>query len=286
MSIQPDKFLLPEADGLPTRTSGEYVVRKLRALSRYIEKFTTSMREKKWRALRYIDLQAGPGKNHVDGHTYFLGSPLLALHSRFQFTDYIFNEKDKILLSALQQRSAQHPLYSKIRFFQEDMNTLVSEVCAEIEAQDKKYLPGQWPSLNFAFLDPEGLELAWTTVESLAQIKRMDLMINFSTSGLIRNAPNAPSDSVLDRFFGTQDWREHYKAQKSAAENRRALIDFYLSRLEPFGYVPFEKETEIVVKNANNAQLYTLIFASKNQLGNDFWEEIVRIIDDPRLPGF
>ena len=56
---------------------------------------------------------------------------------------------------------------------------------------------------------------------------------------------------------------------------RRELIDFYLSRLKEMGYVetkPEEKE----FKNQRNVQIYTMIFASKNDLGLKFWNGAIQ----------
>ncbi len=53
-----------------------------------------------------------------------------------------------------------------------DCNELVGQIVARIQ-------PGDRRSLNLAFLDPEGMELHWATVEQLARLRRMDLIINY-----------------------------------------------------------------------------------------------------------
>ena len=81
-----NKYLANEDDGLLTRESQDYAKDKLTILKGYLGRFTTSMKDKDWRALNYIDLQAGPGKNRFSpSGDIMLGSPLLALTTRFPF---------------------------------------------------------------------------------------------------------------------------------------------------------------------------------------------------------
>jgi len=84
------RYLEPQDDGLLTRSSGSWAVSKLDYLARYIDVFETSMRQK-WAIRNYIDLMAGPGKDRVrDSGAILLGSPLLALVTRYPFTGYFF----------------------------------------------------------------------------------------------------------------------------------------------------------------------------------------------------
>ena len=63
---------------------------------------------------------------------------------------------------------------------------------------------------------------------------------------------------------------------------RRTLIDFYLSRLNDMGYVKTVPQ-EKVFKNQRNVQIYTMIFASKNDLGIRFWNGAVQEVRQPPL---
>jgi three-Cys-motif partner protein len=283
-----EKYLLPEPDGLPTRTSQEYVYYKLNALATYLRITNTAMREK-WPERYYIDLQAGPGKNEV-GSSVVLGSPLIALTADFPATQFRFNELDPGLKDTLEQRVSASPLQNRVRVYQADVNEIVHEVCKEISEKDRQAKASrQWSTLNIALLDPEGLELRWSTVEALAKMNRMDLIINFSTSGLVRNI-GARNFEVVDLFFGTDQWKQIDKPGSSPVIRRRVLIDFYLQRLEKFGYHididPNLGGDDIAVSNSKNSQVYSLIFASKDELGDKFWRKAARSTKPPRLPGF
>jgi three-Cys-motif partner protein len=282
-----DKFLLPEDDGLPTRPSQRYARDKLRAVETYIKIVNTAMREKPWRDRYYIDLFAGPGKNKI-GDSVELGSPLIALVDKHGFTKYRFNEEKQEIYNALQKRVEVSPRKDSARIYQRDANQVVDEICTEIEARNTEYIEGVWwHAFNIAFLDPEGLELHWTTVERLAQITKMDLIINFSTSGILRSL-GAHEYQVLDRFFGTKEWRTAYVDTDDATAKRRKFIDFYLGRLQRFGYyTDIDDNYGIPFKNSKNVQVYSLIFACKDELGYKLWREGVKSSSQKRrLPGF
>ncbi len=292
MQTFPDKFLLPDADGLPILESQAHTLYKLRQIAFYMEMFNTALKKQNWIDRYYIDLYAGPGKNQIDQQIY-LGSPLLALTSVTPFTQYRFNEKDADRNAALQQRANASSLNSMVKTYQFDANEIVKAICEEITQRDAlSKLRNKWPTCNLAVLDPFGLELEWSTVERLARIRRMDLIINFSTNGLIRNADqavNSQQDTIVDRFFGTRAWRDKYDPSASPTVKRRGWIDFYQERLQHFGYEikldPDFGGAEITVKNKKNAQIYSLIFASKHPLGNTLWKGAAKDANQPRLPG-
>lgn len=279
-------YLRPVDDGLPMRDSGDYAKDKLKILEAYIHRFIVAMRGKQWRAINYIDLQAGPGKNIFRGSgDIMLGSPLIALQAKKHFDNYWFVEMGDEEFQALETRVLVSDRASDVHLLHGDCNVKIDTIIARLDAIDKEYIEGWWPSLNLAFLDPEGLEINWSTVEKLGRISRMDLMLNFSTSGFTRNADLQfeKEETRLDSFFGTPEWREVYEPVRSKDNSvvRRTMIDFYRERLNQLGYVN-QQVREKVFKNRRNVQIYTLIFASKHKLGNKFWNQA---IDDnrPRL---
>ena len=284
-----DKYLLPEDDGLHARESGEWVKEKLFYVQRYIDIFETAMRQKSWRRRVYIDLFSGPGKCIVRGtNEYLLGSPLLALGTQYPFTDYYFGDLEAQNIDCLLERSrgskvAQNHIHPLIG----DANQKVKEVVKDIEQSDKPFIQGVGPGLNLAFLDPQGLELEWTTIEALGKMKTMDLIIHYSQSGLTRNLEKyyeSEQETVIDRFFGDRDWRKVYKGALLKRESvgvHRKLIDYYKAKLGPLGYIVIndQKHTvnEPLIRNTEtNAPLYRLIFASKHSLGNKIWNEVTK----------
>jgi three-Cys-motif partner protein len=184
-----DKYLLPEDDGLPARVFGAWTTEKLDYVRRYIYMFETSMREKPWRQRSYIDLFAGTGKYRAEVNgDVLLGSTLLALTTEYPFTHYYFAECDPENMKVLKQRCQF--VKQKVRFYDGDANQAVKEIVNDIISVDKQKNPNQWSSLNLAFLDPDGLELEWKTVETLAKVRKMDLIIYYSQFGLNLNLKN------------------------------------------------------------------------------------------------
>lgn len=281
-------YLRDEADELPTRDSQYYAKDKLTILKGYMARFTTAMKDKPWRALNYVDLQAGPGKNEFSpSEDVMLGSPLLALTTRFSYDNLFLVEMGIDEFNALDTRVGASERDSRVMLYNEDCNLAVDTVVERIGQIDREFIDGIWPCLNLAFLDPEGLEIEWQTVKKLASLQRMDLIINFSTSGITRNARLAVDNedfTTVDRFFGTRNWRSVYERARSggSAAVRRALIDFYLSRLQDMGYVETKRQ-EKEFKNQRNVQIYTMIFASKDDLGIKFWNGAVEEVRQPRL---
>ncbi|MBN1979044.1 MAG: three-Cys-motif partner protein TcmP [Anaerolineae bacterium] len=238
--------------------------------------FETSMR-KKWTRRHYIDLFAGPGKCVCrKTGTVYLGSPLLALTTKYPFTDYVFVDSDPENIVALQERGEALSASARIQFIVDDANRVAEEIVQRLHRA---------PSLNLAFLDPDGLEeLRWKTVATLAKIERLDLIIHYSQMGLTRTMPQAyesEGETIVDSFFGDREWRKIYGeyCRKEESFLHRQLMDHYKSKLKELGYKETYRDDEVgaepLMRNEKNAPLYRLLFASKHPLGLKFWEKVI-----------
>jgi three-Cys-motif partner protein len=275
-----DTYLQPQSDDLEMRSVKSWAAEKLDYLTRYLAMFTISMRGKSWRALNYIDLFAGPGKCREENGTVSLGSPLLALTAPKPFDHYFFVDLDTKNIEALRQRCQSSPYADRIQYFVEDCNVVVQHIVEGIQYEDSCYLPGRWPCLNLAFLDPEGLEVRWETIRTLAQ-SRTDLIIHYSQMGLQRYMPIVVDDSgdtIIDRFFGDRTWRDIYHHYAGTPRAYSELLRFYKQNLSALGYAEVKSEDEVwrvpLMRNTKNAPLYRLIFASKHPLGEKLWREV------------
>lgn len=279
-----DPYLLSEDDGLPARTFGKWTTAKIDYLQRYIDLFETSMRNKPWCARCYLDLYAGAGKFRVEGQNGFhLGSALTGITTKHPFTNYFFVDKSQENIDILTKRCDSATNIQK-KLLVGDANIKVKEIVEEIKSIEHSRSKDQWTSLNLAFLDPDGLELEWKTIETLASLHKIDLIIYYSQSGLTRNFDNCinlDAETDIDRFFGDKEWRSIYKASqhgKSLGLHRK-LIDYYKHKLSTLGYVDvkdIEDGAEPLMKNSKEAPLYRLIFASKHARGHDFWKKVVQ----------
>jgi three-Cys-motif partner protein len=199
---------------------------------------------------------------------------LLALSARHPFTDYYFADKEQPYIDALKTRCSASPLADRIRFEVGDANELVSSLAEDLR---------RTPSLNLAFLDPEGLELAWDCVATLATVGRLDLIIHYPQTGLNRYMPIALDQApptLVDRFFGEERWREVYRTHMRGEDSflHRHLIDAYKAKLAALGYADVRSDNEVGLEpamlNEKGVPLYRLLFASKHPLGMDFWRKI------------
>jgi three-Cys-motif partner protein len=268
-------YLQPVNDNLPMRSSGRWAEEKLDYLKRYIDVFETSMREK-WERRNYIDILSGPGKNQLrETGKVLLGSPLLALTTRYPFTGYYFVDIEPDNIATLETRFAASELKSQVKTYTGDCNLLVDSIVADLQKEGRS-------SLNLAFLDPEGLELHWRTVMRLASIRRMDLIINYPRGGLSRTIPlflDAEDETPIDRFFGGREWRDVVRQSPTRIQHRQ-LLDIYKGKLLGLGYQEIKNSDELgeepLTRNKKQAPLYHLIFASKSSLGHKFWNQITK----------
>jgi len=276
-------YLEPEDDGLMTRESGPWALKKLDYLRRYIDVFVTSMHDKSWRAMHYVDPFAGPGKcrlRRTNQIQICLGSPLIALNAAHPFTRCYFIDLEPDNIAALRERCSASPLADRVEYLIGDSNQIVPRIVERISEMDRRFLRGQWPSLNLAFLDPARIDLHWKTVETLAQLNRMDLVIHYPQMGLARSMPQvfeSSDDTKIDLFFGGREWREIYRRRHGRSGLHRELIDHYRDKLRGLGYTEVLRgdEPEPLMRNEKRrAPLYRLIFASKHPLGHDFWRAV------------
>ncbi len=271
-----NRYLAPVDDGLPMRPSGVWATEKLHYVQRYVEVFCTAMR-KRWPVRCYVDLMAGPGKNRVrQTDQVLLGSPLIALTATHPFTDFYFAEADRSNYAALVERCSASDLSSRVQCELGDANLLVNQLVLKLARKAPN-------SLNMAFLDPQGLELHWSTIAKLAAVQRMDLIINYPLGGLnrvMRNVYDSTHENAVDRLFGDRTWREIYieNTIRKRGLVHRELIDLLRTKLSNLGYQVVADSPEPLMRNvARKAPLYRLLFASKHPLGSTFWAEINRV---------
>ena len=285
-------YLRNVEDGLKSRPSGEYATEKLDIVRRCISMFSTAMKNQAWiSALNYVDLLAGPGKNIIrETGEIRLGSPLLALTATDPFDNYFFVESDAEIHSDLMTRAKSSINFAKVKSYPYDCNRAIDDIIQDISRLDNSN--PRISSLNFVFVDSEGLEVDWKTIEKLGQRTRSDLIINFSTSGITRNIGEAfksQKEHAIDRFLGTRDWRGPYSELSNRGDGtvvRRFILDLYAKQLGELGYRTTAPNGEYIVLNSTKRQLYSLFCASKSDLGIKFFNAAAAKFRSPKLPGF
>jgi three-Cys-motif partner protein len=256
----------PEEDGLAIPEVGEWSRDKHHFLYRYIDAFTTSMKDKGWKGLHYIDLFAGAGVERIRSSSELIwGSPLLAAQAPYPFDVLHLCELKRARSQALAARVLRFRPDAQDQVLQGDANVMIQHVLESVP-------PG---SLSLAFLDPHGLHLSFHTVRALAE-KRTDLVVFFPDHlDALRNwqaVYYTDRESNLDQVLGKDaDWRAIFE---TAPRDRWAeeLRKLYATQITKLGYR--EGDPERIY--ARGHPLYRLLFFSKEQLALDLWRRVTR----------
>lgn len=210
-----------------------------------------------------LDLFSGTGLNwSTIRDEPIRGSGLIALEAEApRATEIILAEKHPGAFAALKHRTK--PYGDRALRFNADANRVVADLLAPV--------PRRAPA--FAFLDPEGSELEWPTVEAIADHKRgqspykIEQLILFPTDmGFVRLAPDHPE--LVTRIYGHDRWKEVYErraAGKITAEQARGeYVRLYAEGLTKLGY---ETVLDRQITKANGSPMYFLIFGTDNAAG-------------------
>jgi three-Cys-motif partner protein len=183
---------------------------KLLLLSGWVYVYTTII-PKHFQKYRYVDLLAGTGTTLVkETKDVVVGSAFIPyFFARTPFTDYVFVEKDDERCGALNQRTAK--LQGKFQVLEGDCNELV-----------KSALLSENKAHNLVFMDNEGFNASWKTVETVLGTNA-DILMLFPTSSVSRTRDERTAAS-LNRFFGDECW--------SKAERYEDCLQIYVQKLK------------------------------------------------------
>lgn len=118
------------SDGLPARSTGQWVFDKKHYFERYLDIFSRGMGPKWAGKLCYVDLFAGPGRSIVRGSQEEVdGSPIVALD--YEFNRYVFVDIPEIL-STLDKRLESHPKHARTALIPGDCNDVITEVLKQL----------------------------------------------------------------------------------------------------------------------------------------------------------
>jgi three-Cys-motif partner protein len=244
---------------------------KLELLRRYLDAFTTTTKNKATERI-YLDIFGGQPENR-DRLTNDLldGSARIALSiDDPPFTRLRFLEVEPY---ATRLRSALEEDFPgrDFRVVAGDCNTTIHATLQELAHLN-------WAP-TFAFVDPNGPDTHWSTIEALAAFKRKDrpraeiwlllaagmFMRNLRTDGSVRHEDS----EQLTKMYGTEQWKVIYAARVAGdltpAEARDEYVNLMRWRLErELGY----KWTHpLEVFNEQGLSIYHMIFATDHPLG-------------------
>jgi three-Cys-motif partner protein len=124
--------------------------------------------------------------------------------------------------------------------------------------------------LILAFVDPTKIEPHYSTLKSLTEDYRMDLLMTIFDGLDIKRNFNLYKDkgnaSSLGQFLGGNvPWKELKEAKDA--------VELFKKRVQDLSYKTVQFK-DIPIYNTKNAEMYFLFFASRHKQGLDFWQKI------------
>ncbi len=285
--------LAAEPDGLLARPIGTWTLKKLAVLALYLDAFTRACRSVG--GGYYVDGLSGPGMNRVRDarppfeHFHVWGSPILALRTQPRFERYLLVELKRKNVDALRARA--RAFGDRAQVIEGDVNVVLADTV-------RARVPANAPC--FCLLDPEGTELVWQTVASVAgtpgRRRKPELLILFPLQmGIVRLLTTSAimsrrSEERVDRIFPSPDWRRTYQGRLggkiSPAEAMDEYVQLYCEGLKKLGYQ--HTNTRVVsarmVAGGRERELYYLIFASDSDTGDRIMRDVMNRTYDLDFP--
>ena len=263
---------------------GEWTLQKLGILEAYLDAYTTALKKQPFE-LVYVDAFAGTGRimrdsgpgyetDESDSREFIMGSAERALQVTDRpFDRLVFVERDAGRYRQLRRLCDEHR-GRKIEPLQDDANAFLRRL------RHGEY--GNWRGV--LFVDPFGTQLAWATVERIAQLERLDMWLLCPVGAIGRMLPRSKNpDEVepkwvdrLDVVFGGDHWRKLYSLSPQQSffgdefmerePGVEGLLSIYKDQLkEAFG-VRLLKESRTLT-NSKNTPLFEFIFCAGHPKG-------------------
>ncbi|WP_292992535.1 three-Cys-motif partner protein TcmP [Nitrosomonas sp.] len=278
-----DNGLLPDEDELDNVSrdqhsfGGAWTLIKLGALEKYLAAFNTVLSKQSFTRL-YIDAFAGTGRCDikVDGENKTIdGSARRALDINPAFHKFCFIELHSKKLMALNALRSEHP-GKIIEIIQDDANKALKTLCTQYHWRRERAV---------LFLDPFGMHVEWSTLETIAKTGAIDVWYLFPYAGLYRQATknadalDADKEASLTRVLGTDEWRKVFYVQNPQSDmfgggngdvrdiDHPQMLKFVSKQLKTL--FPAVTEPKILHRGGNSRNpsgppLFALYFASSN----------------------
>ena len=257
---------------------GYWTEAKLDILSKYLGAFQVA--SKTAGPLVYLDLFAGKAfRKREDTGTTYAGSTTRALRVNPGFDRLIFWELDGPAEKLRADLAAEFPGDQRYSVVSGDCNATLSEGLAF--ASERRRSP------TFAFIDPMGLDVAWTTLTQLSTWRRsmrsrkVELWILFPEPALsrvlgLKGVRGESSAQRLTWIYGSDDWvaihQRRVSGEFSPERTRAEFVNLYRWRIQKeLGY----KTTHALqLGNVSDQPVYTMIFATTVDAGHSIMQDV------------
>jgi len=214
----------------------------------------------------YIDAFAGAGahRSKTTGEV-IEGSPVIAANTQPPFSEYHFIDLDGSKASKLRADFVNRP---EIHVHHGDCNRILLEkVFPRILFEEYRR--------GLCLLDPYGLHLNWEVIQKAAQMRSIEIFLNFPVMDMNRNVFWRHTEKVREQdlkrmtaFWGDESWRQAayapvqtlYGPEDEKTDNETIARTFRerLRKTAGFAHVP----EPMPMRNSTGAVVYYLYFAS------------------------
>ena len=258
--------LIEGDDGLPAEEVGIWAVEKHKFLKRYLD-ISRATRQKFLgdgnAGATYIDLFCSTGRARIrETGAWIDGSAVSAWkigqEGRTPFSEILVADIDQIRRTVCVERLRRAG--APVR----ELNGSAIEAAKETITSVDQY------GLHFAFLDPYNLgELDFSIIQTLLQLKRIDMLIHVSAMDLQRNLERnvASVGGAFDRF--APGWRGAVGLDASQSEIRRLVFEYWRDQIAKLG-ARTAPDVKLITAEKNQ-RLYWLLLATKHQIARKFW---------------
>ena len=263
----------------PPRDWGFWTEVKLDTLERYLDRFTTTTKNKASSRI-YLDLFAGQVDNvrRDDSNRHFHGSTVRALETDSPPFDRLLffelpAEADTLESDLERSFPDDQDRYAIIRG---DCNETIREALADLRIANLHWAP------TFVFIDPNTLEIKWSTLSALSRFKhpkaktKAEMWILLSHSTIWRLAGYDQSLGLDEEYsraatllYGSDVWREIHTRRRSdeiaASEARRLYVSLFRVKLQE--KLSYKRTLSIEMGNHQGSPIYTMVFATDSSPG-------------------
>jgi three-Cys-motif partner protein len=265
MAAKDERYSLDDK-GVVVENVGAWACDKLKIVTDYIQASGAARRQYQGPGASYIDVFCGPGRSKLrDTNDFIDGSPLAAFtkakSSLAPFTIVHISDADEKLATAAHSRL--QAVGAPVHLTQGPASTAMPQIIKGLNAS----------GLHFAFLDPHNLgTLSFDLFESLAKLKRIDVIVHVSLSDLQRNADRYTSSAFRQFDSFAPGWRDHVSLDMNQSALRAAIIKYWSDKVMSLG-LPRAEHCELIT-GSQNQRLYWLIFLSKHPFAHQLWAKI------------
>ena len=229
----------------------------------------------------FEDAEADP-----EARSFKEGSARAALEVEPEFDSYVFVDKNPGHTRQLGKLKEDFPNKADRIFVERaEANAFLNRWCKQTDWRKNRAV---------VFLDPYGMQVDWSTIETIASTKAIDLWVIFPLGQAVNRLltknriPEGAQADRLTRHLGTEAWKdEFYRAADAEPEvdqftlegfeeleeeqgvlkkaSLDAIGDFFVRRLR--GIFAGVAPNPLPLSNSKNVPLYLLCFAAGNPAG-------------------